>query len=107
MNTDDDAVLYEGYVRRLGIDIAGRTGVAPDVIAALRTVEELRLERTFQSLGRHLYFDRRGGTKGREQKSKGEEHTDGQTTHGALSIKAAGVLFVLNSASIAATLSSS
>jgi hypothetical protein len=44
---------------------------------------------------------------GREQKSKGEEQAEEQAGHGALSIKAAGGLFVLNPSSVAATLSSS
>src|SRR6266550_7545511 len=82
MNTDDDAVLHKGYVRRFGVDVAGRVGVAPEVIAALRTIEELCLERAFQSLSRYLYFDRGGGTNGREQKSKGKKQTEERSGHG-------------------------
>jgi len=73
MNTDDDAVLHKGYVRRFGVDVTGGVGIAADVVAPLGTVEELRLECAFESLGRHFYFDRESGASGREQKRKREE----------------------------------
>ena len=65
VNADDDSVLHKGDVRRFGVDVAGGVGVAADVIAALGTIEELCLERAFESLGRYFYFDRGGGARAR------------------------------------------
>jgi hypothetical protein len=93
-------------VRSFSIDITSRVGVAANVVAPPGAIEELCLERAFQSLGRHFYFDR-GGVSGRKKKRRGEEQTEKQSVHGALSIKA-GVLFVpMDLTSVAATLSSS
>src|SRR5438445_5626868 len=90
MNTDDDAVLHKGYVRRFGVDIAGGVGVATDVVAPLRTIEELRLERAFEGLGRYFDLNCIGFTTGREQKGNRKEQADGRSVHMLLSIKAAG-----------------
>jgi hypothetical protein len=61
-----------------------------DVIAALGAVEELRLKGAFESLRRYFYFDGGGGMGGGKQKAKGENETEEQSVHGALSIKAGG-----------------
>ena len=73
MDTDDDAVLHKGYVRRFGVDIAGGVGVATDVIAPLRTIEELRLERAFEGLSRYFDLNRVSDMTGREQKAEREQ----------------------------------
>src|ERR1700723_660021 len=81
MDMDDNTVLHEGHMRRIGIDVAGRRGVAADIVAPLWAIEELRPQGTFKSLRRYLYFNRRGGASCEEQKRKKDEQTKRESAH--------------------------
>ena len=61
VDVDDDAVVFEGDLRRLSVDVAGGVRVAAHVVAAFGAVEQLRAQRAFERLGRDLYFDGDGG----------------------------------------------
>ncbi len=86
VNANDDAVLHESDVGRLGIDVAGRGGVATDVVAALRAIEELGAQRALEGLGGDLDLDR-GGRAGL-QRTEAPGEAAGRAEVGACCFKA-------------------
>src|SRR5665213_3075241 len=74
-----DAVVLEGDLRLLGVDIACGCWAAPYVVAAFSPAEELGLQRALQRLRRDLYLDgasrQRGGRTQRQQQKSTTKHT--------------------------------
>jgi hypothetical protein len=51
VQVDDNPILLEGDSRFFRIDVTGGLRVATKVVASVRSIEELRLEGSFQRLG--------------------------------------------------------
>jgi len=88
VNVDDDAILDEGDVGRLGVDVAGRGGVSADVVTALWAVEELGAKCALQCLRGDFDLDCRGRAGCREQKSQGKQQVELGSAHVVLKIMA-------------------
>jgi len=88
VNVDDDAILDEGDVGRLGVDVAGRGGVSADVVTALWAVEELGAKCALQCLRGDFDLDGRGRAGCREQKSQGKQQVELGSAHVVLKIMA-------------------
>jgi hypothetical protein len=70
VDVDDDAILIEGDARLLRVDVAGGFRVSAQIVAAIGTIEELRLEGALKRLGRDVDLcGVRGDDEDREQKS--------------------------------------
>jgi hypothetical protein len=61
VDVDDDAVVLERHMRRLRVDEARRVRIAPEVVPAIGTTEELRLKSSFERERRDLDVKRVGG----------------------------------------------
>lgn len=67
---DHDPVGCEGDLRRVGVHIACRIGIALDVVAPVRTAEELHLQSVFQRLRGNFQLNSVGCGRSRQQGKK-------------------------------------
>ena len=88
---DDDTVLHERHMWRVGVDVAGRCGIAADVVASLRAIEELRPQGAFEGLWRNPHLNCRSHTDRERQKRNEDEQTKERLPHDALSIMVVGI----------------
>jgi hypothetical protein len=81
VDVDDDAVVLEGDVGVVGVDVAGRMGVAAHVVAAIGSVEELCAEGALEGLGGDLDLDGASGCGGQEEGTR-QKVEQGRGLHG-------------------------
>src|ERR1700734_1012884 len=88
VHPNDDPVLHERHMRRLGIHVTSGIRVTAKLVATLRSIEKLRLERALERLRRNPYLNRRSIIQNTKRYREQKQQTNQKSNH-VLSITAA------------------